>query len=626
MRVIEKLQQGGGMPSFVSYTNVPQPQPTAPYTSAGKAEEPAKDEDMIDKSMITALYQKGLPSDVEKFIEDSGLFSESVFSGPFKKGNTSTQYRTLLKILPRITMNKEEYTRAVEEATKNNALKETAIDTDGRVFALSSDGQINKKYISQLEDGEQTLTVGQIAENRAYSSNLAFNTNAITAIANSTSIEQVNKAIWDVIKNLGSDTRGNEYFRSKDQKKAKDGIDKILEEGADGVYKITNKEISQNAQAKYALNYILATLPTNQKVLLQDYARKSGLDSQSGALQIITNMMQSGISGTQEVTAGYDKQATNGANTDDNGNKVKMDIKPLMQYQMGEGGSEITMQLNPGKTAAMVTSALTYGQPIGNDGNPIKAGSMEDFFNSGMGSITDVSSGFYIGNQKVDSSRAGEVYYDGKQLNRAWLPYITDSDGTTHPNFEVLDAYSKASQKVRDLGENVTTVAIENILSAEKVGESATLGDYMYIDPTSGELEYNKRSMMPFLMTNVLASGSANWVGDGHEGVIHPDKARDFVTNIESIKGANPESIKKTMQERLSTKYNAYKPVGDIFTGVAFLPLTDSALRGMSASKEYPTMSSGNPSDINDLRVLKRNQARVSKNREFVDASASRIE
>lgn len=625
MKVIDKLQQGGGIPSFVSYTNVPQSQPTAPYVPEAKQQEAPKEE-LLDKSMITALYQKGLPSDVEKFLEESGLFSESILSNPYKKGNTSTQYKALLKILPRITMNKEEYSRAVQEATKNNALKETAIDTDGRVFALGQDGQVNKKFISQLEEGEQTLTVGQIAENRAYSSNLAFNTNAITAIANSTSIEQVNKAIWDVIKNLGSDTRGNEYFRSKDQKKAKDGIDKILEEGADGVYKVTSKEVSQDTQAKYALNYILATLPTNQKVLIQDYARKSGLDTQAGALQIITSMIQSGTSSTQDIKVDYDKQATNGADTDKDGNKVKLDIKPQMQYQMGEGGSETTIKLNPGKTSEMLTEGLNYGQPISNDGNPIVAGSMESFLNSGMGTITDVSNGFYIGNQRVDSSRANEVYYDGTQLNRAWLPYTTDSDGTVHPNFDLLDAFTKADKKITELGENVTTTAIENILNTESVSNSTVLGDYMSIDPETGSIRYNKQKMMPFLMTNVMASGKSNWFGDGHEGVINPDKARDFVTNIESVKGANPESIKKTMQERLSTKYNVYEPIGDIYTGVAFLPLTDSAIRGMSASKEYPTLSSGNSQDINDLRVLKGNQARMSKERAFVEAPTSRIQ
>lgn len=619
MKIVNKMQQGGGMPSFVSYTNVPQAQPTAPYSPETNKPETEEEGSLLDKNMVKMLYEKGLPSDVEQFIEQSGLFSDSLMKNPFEQVSTATQYKTLLKILPKIAMNKEEYSRAVQEATKNNALKETAIDTDGRVFALTQDGNVVKKYISQLDDTDQTLTVGQIAENRAYSSNLAFNTNAITAIANSTSIELVNKAIWDVIKNLGSDTRGNEYFRSKDQKKAKEGIDKLLEEGADGVYKITTKNISQDAQAKYALNYILATLSTNQKVLLQDYARRAGLDGKTGPLQIIQNMMQSGISSTQDIKIDYDKQATNGANTDKDGNKVKMEIKPLMSYQMGEGGSEGILQLNPGKTSAMLTDAVSYGQPLGADGNPIEAGSFENFLNRGMGSITDASKGMYIGNQKVDPTRYGEVYYDGKQLSRAWLPYAIDENGTMHPNFDLLESYSKATKEIKELGPNASNMAVERILADNGLSEYLTEGD-------NGELYWNKQLMRPFLMTNVMASGDSNWFGDGYEGVINPDTTRDFVTNIKSIQGADPSKVKQLMKEKLSTKYTAYKPEGDIYTGVAFLPLTDSSVQSMMASKEYPTLSNGSPADINDLRILKGNQARVNKAREFAGASSSRTE
>lgn len=160
---IDKLQQGGGIPPFVSYTNVARPQPTAPYaTEESKKTEETSDGGfgILDKNMVKMLYEKGLPSDVEQFLEQSGLFSDSIMSNPFEKDSRVTRYKTLLKILPRIAMNKEEYTRAIQEATKNNALKETAIDTDGRVFAIGADGNVTKKFISQLEEGEQTLTVG----------------------------------------------------------------------------------------------------------------------------------------------------------------------------------------------------------------------------------------------------------------------------------------------------------------------------------------------------------------------------------------------------------------------------------------------------------------------------------
>ena len=43
MKVIEKLQQGGGMPSFVSFTNISQPQVAAPYTTTSDTSNTTED-------------------------------------------------------------------------------------------------------------------------------------------------------------------------------------------------------------------------------------------------------------------------------------------------------------------------------------------------------------------------------------------------------------------------------------------------------------------------------------------------------------------------------------------------------------------------------------------------------
>lgn len=50
MKLIDKLQQGGGMPAFVSYTNVPQPQVAAPATTS--KEESDGSVGLLDKNMV----------------------------------------------------------------------------------------------------------------------------------------------------------------------------------------------------------------------------------------------------------------------------------------------------------------------------------------------------------------------------------------------------------------------------------------------------------------------------------------------------------------------------------------------------------------------------------------------
>lgn len=559
---IDKLQQGGGIPPFVSYTNVARLQPTAPYTT----EDSKKSEDsseggfgLLDKNMVKMLYEKGLPSDVEQFLEQSGLFSDSIMSNPFDKGSGVTQYKTLLKILPRIAMNKEEYTRAIQEATKNNSLKETAIDTDGRVFAIDAEGNVSKKFINQLKEGEQTLTVGQIAENRAYSQGLAFNTNAITAIANSTSIEQINKSVWDVIKNIGSNTRANEYFRSKDEKKAKVGIDKLLEEGADGVYKINSKSVSQDAQAQYALKYILSTLPTNQKVLLQDYARKAGLDLKTGPLQIITDMIQSGISSTEELGVQFDKQATNGANTDENGNTKTRKFDIPMMLVTGDGLQKEKSRISFGTNYAIDVEAQKLPFIPGSDGKPIGPSSLMNALSGQLGSVVNKDA-VHVGNQRIDITKLGQMYYDGSGVSTMELPYKLDENGQPIPDFDVIGAYKAAMDEIKKEGQNITKAQINQIF------QEKGLDKYYNMD---GSL--NRDSFMRFAGISVIGDDTT---------FEDPDDNLDFFMPIED------DRLTAQISAILGTKSNPMD-MGDLYRAVAYVPIYESPSLAGAASGNF---------------------------------------
>lgn len=558
--MIDKLQQGGGIPPFVSYTNVPRPQPTAPYSTSDTkqgTEESERGFGLLDKNMVKMLYEKGLPSDVEQFIDQSGLFSESIMSNPFEKNNGTVQYKALLKILPKIAMNKEEYNRAIQEATKNNALKETAIDTDGRVFAIGKDGKVVKKFVSQLEEGEQTLTVGQMAENRAYSQGLAFNSSAITAIANSTSIEQINKTIWEALKNLGSNTRANEYFRSKDERKAKAGIDKLLEEGADGVYKINSKTISQDVQVKYALNYILSTLPANQKVLLQDYARKSGLDLKTGPLQIITSMIQSGISSTEELGVSYDKQATNGA--DSNGNKKTRAFDIPMMLVTGDGLPKENARISFGSNYAIDVQAQRLPFIPGTDGKPIGPTSLMGALSGQLGSVVNKDA-VHVGKQRLDTTKLGQLYYDGSGVSTMELPYTLDENGQPVPDFDVIGAYKAAVDAINKEGKNITKAQVNQIF------QERGLNRYYNED---GSL--NRDNFMRFAGISVIGDDKT---------FESPSDNSDFFMPISD--GRLTAQISAT----LGTKSNPMD-MGDLYRTIAYVPIYDSPSLAGAASGNF---------------------------------------
>lgn len=559
---INKLAQGGGLPPYVSFVNVPRPQPSAPYTIDSSNKEETTSEtpiDFLDKNMVKMLYEKGLPSDVESFLDQSGLFSESILSNPFNKNSKMTNYKALLKILPKMVMNKEEYNRAVQEATKNNTLKETAIDTDGRVFALNPDGSVSKKFISQLKDNDKVLTVGEIAETRAYNSDLAFNSNIVTTIANSVSIEQVNKQIWNIIKNIGSNTRANEYFRSKDEKKAKIGIDKLLEEGADGVYKINSKTILQDVQAQYALKYILATLPTNQKVLLQDYARKAGLDLKTGPLQIITNMIQSGISSTEELNIQFDKQATNGADTDESGNKKTRKYDIPMMLITGDGLQKEKSRISLGSNYAIDVESQRLPFIPNSDGKPIGPSSLMNALNGQLGNIVNKDA-VHIGEQRIDITKLGQIYYDGSGVSTMELPYILDDNGQPMPNFDLIASYKSAMDEIKKLGNNVTKTQVNQIFHEKG------LDSYYNEDGT-----LNRNNFMRFAGISVIGDDST---------FEDPDDNLDFFTPIED------DRLTSQISSILGTKSNPMD-MGDLYRAVAYIPIYESPSLAGAASNNF---------------------------------------
>ena len=151
MKLTYKLQQGGGMPAFVSYTNVPQPQVAAPYSSTSSSQgEPDGSVGLLDKNMVKFLYENGIPSDVEAFVETSGIFSDSIYKNPFSN-NATVQYKTILKMLPRIKAENERFKNAMTQADKNGGLGEIAVTDGGHVITVDAEGKLQKKSLNDVD-------------------------------------------------------------------------------------------------------------------------------------------------------------------------------------------------------------------------------------------------------------------------------------------------------------------------------------------------------------------------------------------------------------------------------------------------------------------------------------------
>lgn len=587
MEIINKVKklQGGGIPAFVGYTNVPQPMPSAPYTEGSNNVESTKDKaEGIDKSLLQALYKEGLISDVDAVASEvSNLFANR--NNPLDPNSTATAYRRTLQLMARLREGKEQWKMAIEESKKNGSYGEMAVSTDGRYYVMGEDGPELK---STLERGDRVLTNADLAELRA--NNVPFANNISTTIANGVSMESINKTIWELISKIGKDSTSKEFFRTKKGQDIKDGIDELLAAGEDGVYKITEKNTDQSRKAVTALNYLISVMPTNAKALLRGKAALAGLDPNKGAYKLVADMVASGIDNTSEIGIDFDKAATTGANTDSNGNKKTLSMKPIMSYYAGENGVESTYIVNPGQRYQMHTDAVIYGMPLDQKGDVVPQGSLQSLLNSGIGGIVDTTS-ISLGNQRVDSSDLGQVLYDGTQLARAILPYTYDANGKIVPDFELMPEFIEAQKEIKERGNNITAVELSQILNTSK--------------------------FRPFLMTNVIAGGSDSWIG-GKSGVIDVDKAGEgYMTNIRRMPEVDPDNIKNLFKGKLGIT-----PESELFRTVAYMPILESAGLALNVAGEDPTI----PADWGDMRIIKGKAAQAKKLSTFTGASTSKLD
>ena len=607
MEIINKIQklQGGGIPAFVSYTNVPQPQPTAPYVEGAMSSNAEADKNTIggiDKSLITALYKEGLISDTDAVAEEIGnLFSSQ--NNPFNPNQTATAYRRTLQLMARLREGKTQLKDAIAESQKNGSFGEMAITTDGRYYVMGEDGITTK---ATLEQGDRVLTNADLADLRA--NKLPYANNISTVIANGVSMDSINKTVWDLIGKIGKDSTSKEFFKTKKGKDIKEGIDELLAAGQDGVYKITESNTDQSKKARVALTYLLSTMPNNAKALLRGKAALSGLDPTKGAYELLAGMISSGIDSDYSIKVDYDKNATEGASESGSKSNKTMQIKPIMSYYMGENGVESTYIVNPGQGYQMHTDAVIYGMPLDQKGDVVPQGSLQSLLNSGIGGIVDTTS-ISLGNQRVDSSNLGQVLYDGTQLARAILPYTYDANGKIVPDFELMPEFIEAQKEIKERGNNITAVELSQILNTHN------LGDYMYQNK-DGELIWNPSKFRPFLMTNVIAGGSDSWIG-GKSGVIDVDKAGEgYMTNIRSMPEVDPDNIKNLFKGKLGIT-----PESELFRTVAYMPILESAGLALNVAGENPTV----PADWGDMTILKGRAARASKLDSFMTPSTSKI-
>lgn len=538
--------------------------------SSNKKSESSGDVGLLTKDMVKLLYENGLPNDVEQFIQNIDIFGSTLGGNPFVDSSSSAsqeaQYKQILSILPKLKLNKDQYDKAVEHAQANNTITETAVSPDGRVYVYGEDG-LSKKYIYQLSKNENPITVGELARIRAYSPDSSFDSGDIAiTIGNSLSKDQVFKAIQEVVNKIGTDSFTNEVYVRKDssESKAAQGLKQLLAEAEDGIYTVKQKRETQKDKAiNYTLRFIWDTLPTNARVLLQDYARKNKFDLKTGPLQLISDFITGQLDETIENTLGGSGNSGSGSK-DGDGLKNAQDFNQSMQVITGDFLPTRYDNITPGNSNYAYTvkvGIIPYIQKANSEEN-VEAGKLSAaLYSSKLGNVIDKSS-LHAGSQLISTAQLQRIYYDGSGAITMELPFTRDANGKIMPDWSVMDKYAQAQKEIE---RNPSMSAQQQNAIYQKYG----LGEYFLINRTpDNRIEFipNRQRFMRFVAINAIGDEGAFVDADDHS---------DTFVRIDE------DGVEDMIASALGTDKRDMEIEGNLYKTVIYAPVFDSYSNAM---------------------------------------------
>mgnify|MGYP005969774493 FL=1 len=588
MKLTYKLQQGGGMPAFVSYTNVPQPQVAAPYSSTSSSQgEPDGSVGLLDKNMVKFLYENGIPSDVEAFVETSGIFSDSIYKNPFSN-NATVQYKTILKMLPRIKAENERFKNAMTQADKNGGLGEIAVTDGGHVITVDAEGKLQKKSLNDVDlNSEQILTNSELANYRANSINAAFNTDLTSIIGNAVGIPKITEYIQSVVNKLGTTSMSREGYVGQQSGRILKGMEYLAAlqpsredlsgMSVDGLYKMSSMDKSQQAQANQALGYLLTSLPKNMRTVLQAKAAMYlGDNSAEGVKKLLMSLTQSALSGEhtlkldlQEKMDASGKAKTSGRdnNITDPAKAFLLGLGEIKNHKINNGNS---YSLNlPGNNAPLVD---TSGKTIG-------SATLEDAARSTFSGVLDFKNAT-MGGQLLNSSQRSRVAIDGSNVVAVDLPVDTQAlqSGVLKPDIDSLKRLELAENEIRE-GDIKDEAQKNEIYAKYKL-------PYKYIN---GQINTNAYGR--FAVLDASADESAFVEDPTMDDTLSEVTDINERKSIERILKAADASFKMSQPSIFSSGNNVY-------SGSVYIPVRQNLINASLGSGHYPTIQGNDAMDI----------------------------
>lgn len=549
---IPKLQQGGAIPPFVSWSPIPSTPVDTSVADAGSTKSSSSDEGLLSKEMIKLLMENGLPSDVEVFTQSlNSLYSNPVYrmTGQLDTGALSSQYLGMISNLSKIKFNKEQYDNSITRLTANGGLYDLAISSTGGMIVQDLESgqlkQVTPEEYYKNYGNYKTVTNGDLAHLRAVNPNMGFDSSVFGTLNNGIGQKEIQDYINKAITDLKSTTTNSDGYIRVEGEKMVNGLGQIISNpeiraalAGDGVYKVTQENKSNYEQSLKALSYIYQTLPQNARTYLKAKAATLGLEPEEGVKKVLTDLISSKMESSSKFSVSFDKSATDATVEDSSSRSNELTQNDQLWRGLRSKESAKVFTVNPGTSYQYSVMAVNLPSLMNLDQTSIiSTGRLDEVLNNSILGTGDKNS-IWFGDKKISADELQRmIYMDDQGVTAAYLPYKEEADGSIKPD---IDALLRIQAAEKEISPGATDQEKKDIYKNHGVLEWYGLKENPEALAEAGKVA-------PFYMINAMAVNSEGLIGSSY------DFNNQFVSEVDD----NYSNVLKFMNSTINKNTNS---------------------------------------------------------------------
>lgn len=433
------LQSGGNL-FFGAIGSLTKGQQAAAAEAAASSSK-KKDDGLISEKLMLKLQEKGIPVDVDNFMNELADIEREINMG---LGVNKRALYSLQAQANRIIQQADYLRKAEEHAEKNESLGEIAVGGRGELFVL--DGHKIKSVSASEYDINKygaAMTVGELIEHRKFNPSQVGDTELTRVINDNLGMSQISEYLQKVIATVGSASTTDEAYvdlagyvgREAAKKPTAAQLESlqrvysiIQQYGPNALFKLKNTVEGRNLEDAY--RYIQTVLPRSMKMQLLGRNVAVGNKFESGG-EYIHNLIVDALNSSNktkiEEHISYEdslNKAMNGGTKGDQNRNLGV-LEQLVQGSLGKRDYKLINRKNS------EYSLNLHGTGVGSlatfDNNIVDKCPLSFALKSGLAPLVDEQH-ISIGNQKVSQGMLDTILYNGGDVINVWAPVNENGD------------------------------------------------------------------------------------------------------------------------------------------------------------------------------------------------------